>query len=63
MDELEYSGEDAVILITALNQLKAQLGKFDKDKEYMHLRQFMDKDVDSKIDNLIDKLAGGKVSS
>ena len=60
MNELEYSGEDAVILITALNQLKAQLAKFDKDQEYRHLRQFMDKEVDRKIDNLIDKLAGRK---
>ena len=34
MNDLEYSEEDAVILITALNQLKAQLAKFEEDQEY-----------------------------
>ena len=60
MNSLEYSGEEAVIIITALHQLKEQLVKFDKDREYSSIRQFMDKEVDKKIDNLIDRLVGKK---
>ncbi len=58
MDTLEYSGEDAVIIITALNQLKEQLAKFDHDKEHSFIRQFMEEGVEEKIDNLIARLIG-----
>ena len=58
MIELDCTPEDAVIIITALNQLKRQLSKFDSDEEYFHIRQFMDKEVDRKIEALIGKLTG-----